>query len=231
MLGGLRPVREQMPDLRIFGPRSLRGAKNIAKRAGLRILLHPWEEHWLPQHVVAAIVATRSLASNSSFSIIGVPRRVLFNLGQMRLLLLPLAVFTASLWAQSNFATLSGSVEEPQKRPVSQGRVQLKSTSTGAVRKVVVNAEGLYEFAGLAPGEYELEAQATGFAALTRRVGIEVGQRMRLDLTLSIEATKRSLEVVSLPILLGQPCGPDRGRTLRPRVQESIEPEPVRAFQ
>jgi hypothetical protein len=54
----------------------------------------------------------------------------------------------------------------------------LKSTSTGAVRKVVVNAEGPYEFAGPAPGEYELEAQATGFGAVMRRVGIEVGQRM-----------------------------------------------------
>jgi hypothetical protein len=32
--------REQMPDLRIFGTRSLCGAQNIAKRAWLGILLN-----------------------------------------------------------------------------------------------------------------------------------------------------------------------------------------------
>jgi hypothetical protein len=58
-----------MPNLRILGPRSLRGAKNIAKRAGLGMLLHCGEEHWLLRHVVAVIVATLRLASNNGFTL------------------------------------------------------------------------------------------------------------------------------------------------------------------
>src|SRR6478752_7339167 len=104
----------------------------------------------------------------------------------MKILLLSLAVIPVSLWCQSNFATLSGNIEDPQKRPVPHGSVQIKSTATGALRKATVNAQGVYDFAGLAPGEYELEVQAAGFAVITRRFRLEVGQQMRLDLTLSL---------------------------------------------
>ena len=116
----------------------------------------------------------------------------------MRNLLLSIFISSLSLWGQSNFATLSGSVEDPQKRPVQQAKVQIKATGTGLVRSVVVNNEGLYEFPGLKPGEYDVEAQAPGFAVLTRRVQLEVGQKMRLDLELSLGESKQSLEVVAV---------------------------------
>src|SRR2546425_8096609 len=48
--------------------------------------------------------------------------------------LLSVWILSVPLWAQSNFASLSGTIEDPQKRPVPQARVQLKSTATGFVR-------------------------------------------------------------------------------------------------
>ncbi len=105
-------------------------------------------------------------------------------------------VFTFSLSGQSNFATMGGRIEDPDLRPVQQARVQIKSTATGAVRTMQVNGEALYEFAGLAPGEYELEIQAAGFAPLTRQLRLEVGQQMRLDLALSLDQSQTKIDVV-----------------------------------
>ena len=91
---------------------------------------------------------------------------------------------------------MSGRIEDPDRRPVQQARVQVKSTATGAVRATRLNSEGLYEFAGLAPGEYELEVQASGFATMTRRLRLEVGQQMRLDLALSLDQSQTRVDVV-----------------------------------
>lgn len=63
------------------------------------------------------------------------------------------------------------------------------------MRSVVSNLEGLYEFAGVAPGEYELQAEAPGFHPFTRKVRLEVGQQMRLDLVLSLGEASESVVV------------------------------------
>ncbi|HKW99850.1 MAG TPA: carboxypeptidase regulatory-like domain-containing protein [Bryobacteraceae bacterium] len=102
-----------------------------------------------------------------------------------------------ALFAQSNFATLNGSVNDQQKRPVIAAKISLRSTLTDAVRATSVNDAGLFEIAGLAPGEYSLTVQATGFSALERTVVLEVGQQMRLDLTLSVGEKRESVDVVA----------------------------------
>ena len=107
-----------------------------------------------------------------------------------------LFVVSLSVWGQSNFASLGGRVEDPQRRPVQQAQVRIKSTATGAVRSMLVNGEALYDFAGLAPGEYDLHVQAPGFAEQTRRLRLEVGQSMRLDLSLSLDLAKAKVDVV-----------------------------------
>src|SRR6476646_8383104 len=107
-----------------------------------------------------------------------------------------LFVVSLSVWGQSNFASLGGRVEDPQRRPVQQAQVRINSIATGAVRSVVVNGEALYDFAGLAPGEYDLHVQAPGFADQTRRLRLEVGQSMRLDLSLSLDLAKAKVDVV-----------------------------------
>ena len=120
----------------------------------------------------------------------------------MRALLLFAGMFSVTLWAQSNFARLSGNIEDPQNKPVDQAQVQLRSTATGLLRDVAVGLDGLYDFASLAPGEYELEVQAAGFASLTRRVRLEVGQQMLLDLALTLDVAKEKIEVVGFAEVL-----------------------------
>ena len=130
-----------------------------------------------------------------------------------------LAICSSFLCAQSNFATLGGKVEDPQHRPVQQATVQIKSTATAAARSLVVNADAIYEFAGLAPGEYELEVRASGFALQTRRLRLEVGQQMRLDLTLSVDEAKETVEVVGFA---------DSLKTADASVGEVVEQQSIR---
>ncbi len=120
----------------------------------------------------------------------------------MRIAVLLWCISSVPLWAQSNFASLSGVVEDPQQRPVHLAEVQLKSTSTGAVRNAVANEEGVYDFAGLAPGEYDVTASSSGFAELRRRVVLEVGQQMRLDLMLTLGQAREEIEVVGFAEVL-----------------------------
>src|SRR5712692_440918 len=98
--------------------------------------------------------------------------------------------------AQSNLAVLSGSIEDPQSRPVAGAVVQLKSSATGETRGATVNQDGLFEIAGLRPGEYELTIRASGLAPVDRTLQLEVGQQMRLDLTLSVGKRRESVDVV-----------------------------------
>lgn len=102
----------------------------------------------------------------------------------------------APVFAQSNFATLAGSVSDPQTKPVPGASVQIKSAGTEAVRSAVVNSEGLFEIAGLPPGEYDLSVKASGFAVLSRHLKLEVGQQMRLDLMLKLGEKVETIDVV-----------------------------------
>ena len=137
----------------------------------------------------------------------------------MKFLLLSALALALPLWAQSHFASLNGNIEDPQQRPVHQARVQLKSTVNGAARSVTAGPDGWYDFASLAPGEYELNVQAPGFATLIRRLRLEVGQHMRLDLNLTLEAAKQEVEVVGFADVL---------KTSNASLGEVVEPQSIR---
>src|SRR5258708_1872488 len=124
-----------------------------------------------------------------------------------------------ALVAQSNFATLRGSVEDQQKRPAIGALLQLKSVATGEVRTAAVNNEGLFEIAALKPGEWALEINAAGFAPVNRIVQLEVDQQVRLDLTLHLGSEKTSVDVVGLAEVL---------KTSDASVGEVIEPKSIR---
>src|SRR5256885_3031428 len=88
--------------------------------------------------------------------------------------------------AQSNFATLNGTVLDPQDKAVPGSSIQLIAVSTNAVRQVTSNEDGVFQITGLLPGPYKLDVTASGFAAFTETVRLEVGQQMNLDLHLKL---------------------------------------------
>ncbi len=109
--------------------------------------------------------------------------------------LLCLLVFATSAWAQSNYAVLSGSITDPQQRPLAGASAQLKAQATGATRQLVTNNQGLFDAPGLLPGDYELRSEANGFAPNVRTLRLEVGQQLTIAIVLNLAAISETVEV------------------------------------
>src|SRR6266481_2725360 len=101
-------------------------------------------------------------------------------------LLLSSLTFTAV--AQSNYASLSGTVYDPQHQAIPGAAVQLTADSTHAVRQVVSNEQGIFQITGLLPDLYQISVQASGFALLNQSVRLEVGQPTTLDIDLKLSS-------------------------------------------
>lgn len=116
----------------------------------------------------------------------------------MRKVLLPfMFVFLAATTAnsQSNYASLSGTIFDPQQNVLAGCSVTVISESTGASRSAVTNDLGSFQVTGLLPGAYKITVQANGFATLTQKVTLEVGQSMTLDLNLKVASVNTVVEV------------------------------------
>jgi hypothetical protein len=102
-----------------------------------------------------------------------------------------------SAFGQSNFATLSGSINDAQSRPIRDARIQLRSKTIDAQRLIMPNMDGLFEIGGLMPGEYTMNVEAPGFTPVQQQVRLEGGQQMRLDLMLTVGKRMESLDFVA----------------------------------
>ncbi len=106
--------------------------------------------------------------------------------------LLPLGAF-----GQSNYATIRGTISDPQHHPVVRAGLVLSSTATGARRTAAANEQGIFEFAGLQPGDYVLRVSAPGFATTNESLKLEVGQQVSLDISLKLGSVQEAVEVTA----------------------------------
>jgi len=95
-------------------------------------------------------------------------------------------ILTAAIAAaQQARSTLRGLITDELGAAIVGANVTLTDAS-GAQKKTTTNGEGVYNFAGLAPGKYTLQANATGFApSESKDVDITTG-RQTLDVTLKV---------------------------------------------
>jgi len=114
-----------------------------------------------------------------------------------RFLCTPLAfvLAIAAAHAQSNYAVVRGSILDPERRPVAGARVHITANGNGAEREVVANEAGLYEIAGLQPGNYKLAVNNPGFAGITRVIDLEVGQQATFDFQLHLAGESQTVTV------------------------------------
>jgi hypothetical protein len=127
----------------------------------------------------------------------------------------------ASVAAQSNYATLNGTVFDPQRQVVPGALVRVTASGTGASRQVTTNEQGAFQLTALPPGEYELTVEAKGFTALSRTVNVEVGQQLTLDVDLKVSDLSTTVEVKGEEAVL---------RTTDASVGEVVEPKSVRSL-
>src|ERR1017187_7138875 len=113
-----------------------------------------------------------------------------------------LAIARITALAKSNYAVVRGSILAPQHRPVPGTHITITAAGTGVERKVVSNATGLYEIAGLQPGAYTLAVESAGFKKVSQAVDLEVGQQATLDLQLRLGSETQTVTVQAAGELL-----------------------------
>src|SRR5216684_1561808 len=99
------------------------------------------------------------------------------------------------VFGQSNYAVVTGTVTDPQSLPVSGATVHFKALSTGAIRVLTTNDRGLFSAPALPPDDYELTTEATGFAAVKQSLRLEVGEKLAIEVGLTVGAVKEGMQV------------------------------------
>jgi Carboxypeptidase regulatory-like domain/TonB-dependent Receptor Plug Domain/TonB dependent receptor len=99
-------------------------------------------------------------------------------------------------FGQSTSGTISGTMLDPQGNALSGATVKIKNLETGAMREVTSNSSGAYRVTGLAPGRYEVEAAAQGFATETRgELALTVAEEVVVNFNLKVGVARESVNV------------------------------------
>jgi hypothetical protein len=113
-------------------------------------------------------------------------------------------------------AALRGMLKDPSGSVFGGQAVTLTSMPTGVARVVETNAQGVFFFAAIPPGNYELKVEAAGFAPyLMRDLTLAVGQQASLDITLGLAVFEQA-QTIRAGVSLVEP-----GRTELSQVIES----------
>jgi len=109
-----------------------------------------------------------------------------------------ISIFFAGIigWSQGTRAGISGQVQDSSGAGVPSASLNLRSLNTTSVVQIQSGSDGLYSFANVVPGVYELSVTAPGFREyLQRGITISPDQQVRLDLTLEVGSTSERVEV------------------------------------
>ncbi len=111
-----------------------------------------------------------------------------------RVALLSFAIFCLQIAVaaqQASNATLKGTITDPAGSVIAGAKLTATQTATGIKRDTVSNDDGLYVFSNMAPGDYELRIEATGFATKVTNtaVPLKVGQTVTLNAQLEVDTT------------------------------------------
>ena len=98
--------------------------------------------------------------------------------------------------SQSTDAFVSGLISDPSGAGVPNVHVTARNVNTGVTTETRANHSGVYVFAALQPGLYQLSAELPGFQKyVVRDLELDVAARLTLDLQLKIGAPTESIEV------------------------------------
>lgn len=113
----------------------------------------------------------------------------------MRTLLLFILLFIPSLNFASVFGVVKGIVHDPQHRPIAGARVVLKSATSDWTVKAAANDAGQFLFQTVPLGDYELTADAPGFAERRSTTTVTADNTQDLHLQLAIAKVEETVNV------------------------------------
>jgi hypothetical protein len=98
--------------------------------------------------------------------------------------------------AQTNRATLEGTVTDKSGGTISGANVKITEVDTGISQERKTNSNGYYRFPGLAVGEYTVTVSNTSFKTkILEDVELEVGETHTLDVPLEVGAIEEKVEI------------------------------------
>ncbi len=122
---------------------------------------------------------------------------------QLALCLCVAGIFGGRLAAQTSYGSIAGTVTDASGAAIADAQVTLSNLATNEKKVDKSGTDGLYAFVNLLPGRYSIAAEKTGFKRVTRpEVIVEVGQAVRIDITLQVGDVSQTIEVTSETPLL-----------------------------
>jgi len=100
-----------------------------------------------------------------------------------------------TLPAQTTTGSITGRIADSSQAAMPGVELAAASADTGLERRTTSNHEGLYTFALIPPGVYQVTAQAKGFRSATRSAQLLVSQTLRVDFALEVGTVSEAVEV------------------------------------
>jgi hypothetical protein len=113
-------------------------------------------------------------------------------------LLLAIAGFATTAWAQGSFGGLTGGITDPGGATVGDVQITVINIDTGATSLVTSTADGTYVAPSLVPGKYRVSATKSGFKTVTQEgVTVSTATVTALDFALTIGTVGEIVNVAS----------------------------------
>ena len=107
-----------------------------------------------------------------------------------------LLLFAASASAQFDSAQISGVIQDSTGAVLPGVDVTLKNTGTGNEQHAVTNEAGVYTFANVPVGTYDLTSTLSGFNTVTKAgVRLNAGVNIRVDMQMSLGTLSETIQV------------------------------------
>lgn len=116
-------------------------------------------------------------------------------------------------------ATLGGRVEDANGATLPGVSVTATNVETNQSRTSTSDGEGRYRFSYMPVGTYELKVEQPGFAVLTKRLTLTVGQALDVPLALSVAGVAESVRVTDADVPVVE--------TARTQVAETVVPKEI----
>jgi hypothetical protein len=105
-------------------------------------------------------------------------------------------IFSPPLSAQTTYGSIAGTVTDPSGAAITNAQVTVTNVGTAEKRVEPTGVDGFYSFVNLLPGRYRIDVEKAGFKRTTRSdVIVEVGQSIRIDLTMQVGDVTQTVEV------------------------------------
>ena len=109
----------------------------------------------------------------------------------------PIAGFT--VFAQTRFATLSGTATDESGAVLANATVTLSNVGSHAKYEVRTDRSGAFELVGLTSGHYSFDARLLGFEPLKDQISIGVGETLQKNVVLKVHAVQETITVTGRP--------------------------------